>query len=244
MMKQVVDPAKNLMALLEKLDKPELPTETLDPMDTLVESFLMWNSTRAKAKAAYQLMMQSVVDYNDLRISVAGEIAEYMGPDYPQAEDRALKLKLVLRDIYLREHEVTLKNLTDKRKREIKKYLRSLDGMVGYVADRVMLLCYSIHCIPADDFLRKALAEINACDASLEIPELASWLTRQVKATQAVNTHIALQTWVDENSGTAISTNVGTTVGTTGSPTVDTTQEETTNKKSPRQTAASSRKSS
>ncbi|MCH8822850.1 MAG: hypothetical protein IH984_05005 [Planctomycetes bacterium] len=226
-MKQVVDPAKNLSALLEKLDKPEQPVETLDPLDTLIESFLMWDSTRVKAKAAYELLMQSVVDYNDLRVSVPGEIAAYMGENYPQAEERAQSIKLVLRDIYLREHEVTLKSLTDKGKREIKKYLRSLDGMVGYVADRVMLLCYSIHCIPADDFLRRALADINACDGSQELPELASWLTRHIKASQAVTTHFALQKWVDEKPGEETST----------------TRKKTTNKKSPRQTASSSRKS-
>lgn len=231
-MKSVVDPAKNLSALLEKLDKPEQPVDTLDPLDTLIESFLMWDSTREKAQAAYELIMQSVVDYNDLRISVPGEIAAYMGPNYPQAEVRAQSLKLVLREIYLREHEVTLKSLTDKGKREIKKYLRSLDGMVGYVADRVMLLCYCIHCIPADDFLRRALADINACDSSLELPELASWLTRQIKASQAVNTHFALQKWVDENPSEETSTT-----------TASTTRKKTTNKKSPRQTAASSRKS-
>lgn len=238
-MKQVADPAKNLSALLEKLDKPEQDTESLDPLDTLIESFLLWDSTTEKAKAAYKLMMQSVVDYNDLRVSVAGEIAAYMGTNYPQAENRAQKLKLVLRDIYLREHEVTLKKLADMGKREIKKYLRSLDGMVPYAADRVMLLCYCIHCIPADDFLRHALANINACDGSLELPELASWLTRQIKASQAVNTHFALQAWVDENPCKETST----TDSSTSSSAAGTTRKKTTNKKSPRQTAASSRKS-
>ncbi len=235
-MKQVVDPSKNFSALLEKLDKPQPPAEMPDPLDTLVESFLMWDSTTENAKTAYDLMMQSVVDYNDLRISVPGEIAAYMGPNYPQADDRAQKLKLVLRDLYLREHEVTLKKLADKRKREIKKYLRSLDGMVPYVADRVMLLCYSIHCIPADDFLCNALADINVCNASMELPELGSWLTRHVKAAQAVSTHLALQKWVDENPCKAASTTTSTSSSTT--------RKKTTKKKSPRQTAASTRKSS
>lgn len=236
-MNPVVDHTKNFNALIEKLDKPQPSTEARDPLETLVVSFLMWDSTTEKAKAAFELVLKSVVDFNDLRISVPVEIAGYMGPDYPQAEDRAQKLKLVLRDIYLREHEVTLKKLADMGKREIKKYLRSLDGMVPYVADRVMLLCYSIHCIPADNSLRSALSEINACDDSLDLPELAAWITRQVKASQDVTTHLALQAWVDEKPLKAVTT-------TDSDSTATTTRKKTTSKKTPKQTAASTQESS
>ena len=56
--------------------------------------------------------------------------------------------------------------------------------------------------LPLPALRRRAVEAIDALwIASVEVPELASWLATQVRAGEAVATHAALQSWMDENSG-------------------------------------------
>lgn len=199
-MKKAADAGRNFSALMKKIGKPAPSPKQEDAIDVLVMSFLMWESTAAKAKTAYQRIQQRIVDFNDLRVSMPQEIAEFIGSRYPRAEERSQRLRAVLRNIYNREHAVSLQRLDTMGKREIKKYLRSLDGIVPFAADRVMLLCFGTHCIPVDDNLQSALLNAGACEDSLDLWELSSWLARQVKASEAAATYFALQAWVDRGA--------------------------------------------
>jgi endonuclease III len=197
--------ARTLASLLRKLGKPRepLPLEDGDPITVLVLSFLMWDSTTVRANAAHKRLMDRVVDYNDLRVSMPHELVEWIGPRYPQVLDRCQRLRAALRHMYKREHAVNLDRLKDMGRREVKSYLRSLDGIAPYVADRVTLLCFDAHCVPVDERLHRSLVKAGVGDETVEIADMASWLARQVKAVDAVVTHRALQTWADKvGSGT------------------------------------------
>ncbi len=197
-MKNPRESAKRLSALLKKLKKPSGPPEDNGgPLSVLVKSFLMWDSTTAKAESAFKRITDHVVDFNDLRVSMPQEIVDWIGPRYPQALDRSQRLRAVLRHTYKREHAVSFERLGGMGRREIKRYLRSLDGITPYVADRVTLLCFDAHCIPVDERLRRAMVKAGIAEESIEINELSSWLTRQVPAAEALATHQALQSWAD-----------------------------------------------
>jgi hypothetical protein len=86
-------------------------------------------------------------------------------------------------------------------KREVRKYIESLEGIVPYAAARVLLLCYDTHVIPVDDLLRIQLIEEEIADASVEIPEFSSWLSLQIKAGDGIASHVALQAWIDDVAG-------------------------------------------
>ena len=171
-----------------------------DPIATLVMSFLLWESSADKAQAAYDRILESVVDFNDLRVSMPHETVEMIGPRYPLALNRAQRLRASLRNIYLREHAVSLDKPAAAGKRDLKKYIDSLEGMVPYVANRVLLLCFDTHGVPVDEQLRTALIEAEVADASVEVPELASWLASQIRAGDAIGAHAALQSWMDDKA--------------------------------------------
>ena len=168
-----------------------------DALEVLVRSFLIWDSTTTKALAAYKRITDQIVDFNDLRVSMPHEIVAWIGPRYPMALERCQRLRAALRHTYKREHAVNLQRLDGMGRREVKQYLRSLDGIAPYVADRVTLLCYDAHCIPVDERLRRALIKVSVCDKDVNVADLSSWLARQVKASDAAGTHYALQAWVD-----------------------------------------------
>lgn len=202
-MKNSTQCAKRLTALLKKLQKPEIPDlPTIDdPIGVLVMSFLMWESTTPKAVIAYNNILSNVVDHNDLRVCMPQETIEFIGQRYPRGLDRCQRLRAVLRDIYSREHAVSLERLSSMGKRDVRKYLESLEGIVPYVSARVMLLSFQTHAIPVDDQLRTQLIEQGAADSSAENDELSTWLERQIKASDGVDAHYALQAWMDSNAG-------------------------------------------
>ena len=207
-MKNASQCADNLASILKdaKTDEPPPAPDNDDPIHMLVYSFLLWETTAKRANTAYESIINNIVDCNDLRMHLPHEIVEMLGSRYPKAEERAERMRATLRDIFVREHDVNLNRLTDQPKRDIRKYLDSLDGMVPFVAARVLLLAFGGHAIPVDDQLRSALIKAGAADESADIEELTSWLERQIKASDAVNGHATLQTWVEQQPASRKST--------------------------------------
>ncbi len=192
--------AENLAALLKTLPEvstPELP-DSGDPVAVLILSFLMWECNTTDAVAAYERLIDQVVDFNDLRACMPNETAEYLGEGYPLAGERCRRLRAALRSIFLREHAVSLDRLLGAGKREVKKDVESLDGMVPYVSSRVMLLAFDAHAVPADELLRELLIEAGAAEPDADVVELSSWLGRNIKASDSRAAHFKLQAWVDE----------------------------------------------
>jgi len=61
------------------------------------------------------------------------------------------------------------------------------DGIVPFVANRVMLLCFDVHAVPVDDLLRAHLVDAGAADEELDVTSLASWLGRQIKSADGLH---------------------------------------------------------
>jgi endonuclease III len=191
--------AKKLRSLLEGLETPQTPEfpDSSDPIATLILSFFMWESTTERAIACYDRLRSHTVSFNDLRVSMPHEMVEWLEDDDALNLERAQRLRAVLRNVFLREHAVSLDALNDYGKREVRKYIDSLEGIVPYVASRVMLVCFETHAVPVDGQLREMLIEQGAADESAGVAELSAWMARQIRADESRDAHHKLQAWVD-----------------------------------------------
>jgi len=204
------DPAKLLQALLKKLtnrygdQQPEPLTagvdEGVDPMLHLfVYSFLLWDASTGQARAALKRIRETFVDYNELRIAFADEIAAAFGERYPRGYERALRLRSSLHDIFRREHSLSLQSLSELSKREARTYLDSIDGTPAYVSARVLSLGLGGHAIPVDQRIADLLAaEAVLGDDVTDADSAASWLERQIRAGEATSVALTLQAWSDD----------------------------------------------
>lgn len=84
----------------------------------LIRSMLLWDSTTSRAEGALRRLDRALVDVNELRACIPAEIAQYIGPNYAKAEDRAIRLRQVLNDLFTREFAVTMSHLAAMTKRE------------------------------------------------------------------------------------------------------------------------------
>lgn len=202
------DPSRKLAALLRRL-KGEHPGAAYEPLQAeghdplvleFVYSFLAWEAGPARAEPALRRLLAAVVDYNELRVCLAEELAAFIGERYPRARERMARLKSALNDLYRREHAVHLKPLLVLPKRDARQYLESLDGVPGFVAARVALLCLDGHAFPADERIAAALREEQAAPSEGGADEVASWLERQVHSGEAREAYLLVEAWLAARS--------------------------------------------
>lgn len=175
----------------------EFPAQD-DPIAVLIQSVLLWNASSQAAVKAYGKIMERVVDYNELRVTMPGELTGWIGSTYPGVEDRFRHLRAILRGIYNREHDICLASLSGLGKREIAGYFDTLNGMIPFVSARVLLLCFDVHRIPVDSFLKGWLVREEVVSLAQSETEITTWLSRQVKAAEGVEAHHILQSWIDD----------------------------------------------
>ena len=201
-MKNSTQYAKKMTTLLRKLSpgKPRREPERDDPIGVLVYSFMLWESTSTKASSAWLKLQSELVDYNELRVCTPDELIELSGDASEEALERATRLRSAMRDIYNREHGVSLDSLKDMKRSEVRHYVESLDGIVPFVAARLLSCCFDVHGVPVDEQLKQLLVESDAIDPDAEVGEIAGWLSRNIKADDGDGAHRSFQAWVDQES--------------------------------------------
>lgn len=180
--------------------EPAPQGEDLQPIRQLVYSFLLWDCTTNRADNAFKRLEDTYVDMNDLRVSRTEEIMGVLGKTYPRSDERVARIKAVLRDIYLREHAVSLAFLREGGKREARKYLESLEGMHPFVAARVSLLSMDSHAVPIEERLYDKLLKAEIFEADTPIDKATGSIERHVKASVGLETYLVLQAYSEDTS--------------------------------------------
>ena len=200
------DQAKKFETLLKKIKKSYKPEEfpPRDGVTQLMVGFLTWEATRDQAEDALGALMEAMVDVNELRVTHVAELVDLIGKKYPFAEERIIRMKEALNAVYNIEHSVTMKSLDGKGKKEQKAYLDALPAMPGFVKSQVMLLCFSGHAMPIDRRLGYLLQREGIVDDGGDLPAVESFLLKQVKASDCLETHLYLQAWADDQKITGL----------------------------------------
>lgn len=180
-------------AAADRLEAPPVG----DPVSQLVLSMLTWNATTERAEAAFTSLLDERVDLHELRVSHPFELVEIVGEDYPGIEDRIVRIREALFAIYDLENDLNLQSIAGKGKKEQRAYLDALESVPVYAAAQVTLLCYGGHAMPVDERLLSALVAEGVFDESETCTSAESFLTRQIKAGDAMEAHLALQFWAD-----------------------------------------------
>ena len=199
-MKNPAQYSKRLSAVLRQFGKGfDVPSqiEPTDPVEQLVQSFLLWETTRRQAEGALGRITRAVVDFNDLRVTDPRDLARIIGPRISRGEERAQRLHSVLEAIYQREHGVTLERLTHKSKRDARAYLDKLEGMVPFVSASVLLLSLGGHAVVLDSLLLAQLRKDEVVDAEADEQDVQAFLEHHIRAADAVRAHYLFRAYLD-----------------------------------------------
>lgn len=183
----------NALLRANPVDVPEAPPAAPDLVELLVHSFLVWEATRAQADAALARIRSATVSFNEFRVCLVKEVVDLVGPRYPLAQERAIRVRAAINDLFRREHSVSLDRAGGMSKRDARVYIESLQGMVPFVSARVALLGLDVHAVPVDEQTLAALVHGGALHAETTIPEATGWLQRHLAAEKALAAHLSLQ---------------------------------------------------
>ena len=197
-MKNATEFAKKFKTFRKKLTNEDVVHSEHGAIGEVIYAHLLWNATTKQATAAYKKMISASVDMNDLRMNHVFEMVELIGISYPQAEDRAKRLKTVLNAIYKREHNVSLDSLEGAGKRDIREYFETLSGITPFVCNRVISLNFDVSAVPVDERTLDALVTNGIVHEDADVADTAAWLGRQIKATEVLAVHAGLQSWVEQ----------------------------------------------
>ncbi len=190
-----------LKSLRDSYGAPEPPQTQDDPIDDFLWAYLVWETSTTKAENALKRIESTVVDINELRVSLPGEIIAMLGERYPLVEERAVRMRASLDDVFRREHGMTLASLKSLGKREAKQYLDSIDAIPSYVASRVTLLSLGGHAVPLDQRTLDLLISEEVIEPDTTIDDAVTALTRHIKAADATEAFLLLQAWSDDADG-------------------------------------------
>jgi hypothetical protein len=168
----------------------------------LLYALLRYDATSTQAINAAGRIRAAVVDLNELRIAYPDEIAGLLGPRYPGVMARAERIRAVLCHVFKNESEISLARLYELPKREARTYLESLVGVTPFVAHRVALGVFSIHCVPVDSRLVDSLVAAEALDMGTPPADAAGSLERAIRATDSWGTFLRLEAWAEAGGPT------------------------------------------
>lgn len=187
-MKGATQCAKRLKTLFRTLrsELGAVPRPTSgDPVTQLILGIFSRDLPESKARDALSRLHAEVVDYNELRVVPAFEVAKWVS-DVPQARLKCEDLSRALNAIFATEHAVTLEHLGEKSKKEVNEYLEGIDGADPYSRARARLLGLGLHAIPLDEAMWAYARESGIIDDKCPLEEAQAFLERQINEDDAL----------------------------------------------------------
>lgn len=179
-----LDILKKIVARLIKAAPARKP-EPVDPLARLIRAFLEYDCDEARASAAERKIQENMVDFNELRVTPAIELAALLGVRYPFAESRCSSLHRTLQSVFDREHHMRLDRLKEMKKNEIRPYLQSLAGVNLYAEAAVCVDCFGICAAPVDTKLLLWLVSKDALPEGTDLKSAQHHIEKLLKATEA-----------------------------------------------------------
>jgi endonuclease III len=200
MAKRAVDVArlKRLYGRLRRAGGSPAAPQPTHPTDELIVALLLVGTTEKRAATAMRRLRRSFVDYNEVRVTRTTEIAEAIGA-LPGAEPKSQLIPQVLGAVFDRFHRASLAPLNDLSRRDARKFLEDAAGPAA--AARVMLMSLGAHAVPADDAVRRALAEEGVIDPDVDTVRLQTALERHLKTGEAYAFFRLLRDHADRQEG-------------------------------------------
>lgn len=174
-----------------------------DPITQIVLGIFSRNLPEARAREALERLQASVVDYNELRVISALELADMIG-DYPEVRIKCEDLSRALNRIFAIEHTVSLDRLAGMTRRDVVAYLDRIDGLEPYTRARVRLLGLRQHAVPLDEAMWAYARSTQIVHPKCPLDEAQSFLERQIDECDGLEFFALLRRQAWQEMGAAV----------------------------------------
>ncbi len=183
-MKNATKHAATLKSLHKKLCRQHKPGDRpqLDPLRALVLGVLQEACDDGRAHKAAAALDEEFVDVNELRVATELELTNLIGPGYPAAMDRAVRLREILMHLFDGEGRLTIDRVAAMNKKEQRAHLRAVPAMTPFIEGYVSLLGFGQAAMPVDEAMRRYLAGQGVLEADATLEDAQKFLESNLKA--------------------------------------------------------------
>jgi len=179
-----VNVLKKIISRLIKAAPSKRP-EPPEPLARMIRAFLEYDCDEVRTDAADKKFAAAMVDFNELRVTPAIELAAILGARFPFAEARCSSLHRTLQSLFDREHQMRMDRVKEMKKGDIRGYFQSLTGITPYVEAAVCVDSFGIAAIPVDTKLLLWLISKDALPEGTDIRAAQQILEKHVKGNEA-----------------------------------------------------------
>jgi hypothetical protein len=149
-----------------------------DPLAILLTNYLLWESSLALAVEALERLSRVVVDANELRVMLEGEVTEAIGTKYPFVEERSRRLRATLNDIFRRQHRTSLDHLRNASRKDQRAYIEGLADIPPFVAGRTLSVAFELPAPCVDDTTVELLHQQGVVEPTASTLEVSQWIAK------------------------------------------------------------------
>ncbi len=172
-----------LSALAKKLGAPKRPLPGERPLDTLLFLILLDGASERKAERAFKRLSESVVDWNELRVSYPVEIQEMIA-DAAAPFEKAHQIVRILNAIFNRRNRLALDELENMERDKALRFLAGLDGMRWSDAAQLMLIQFEAPILPVDEGMLRVLKRMGVCRDDADVQDASKTVAALVPKTK------------------------------------------------------------
>jgi endonuclease-3 len=158
---------------------------------------LMWfilleESSEAAVREAIQRIDQEFVDLNELRVSLAKEIAQLMR-GVAHAQRKAVRLTKLFNAMFLKHNRMDWDFLRSLGVRELRQYFERADGGDAVLGAAAVMMFSAGHAVPADADVRRVLGRLQLIEPEEDAAAVQGFLERAVTREHGYETWASLR---------------------------------------------------
>ena len=170
---------KLFRTLKQKNSKVKQP-KFADPVEGLVYAVVSEQVSDSSAGRILRKMEKHFVDFNDLRVSRKEEILDVLGGSDDSYQQTAAALNQVLNSIYKKYDMLSLSELSEVGKRQVRKKLEQIEGLSRFVISYCFLTVFGGHAIPLTDDMLEYLRAEELVHPRASDDDIEGFLARQI----------------------------------------------------------------
>ncbi|MHC5537057.1 endonuclease III domain-containing protein [Singulisphaera rosea] len=160
--------------------KPERSAQRLTVLESVVYGICHEETTAEQANQALSRFKDEFFDWNEVRVSSLEEIQRVL-VGLPNPDERALRLRRFLRQLFEKTYGFNLEAMTKKPLKESIKSLQEYEALGSdYVTATVTQQSLGGHAMPIDSSVRRTLERLGIADPEVDTPTLRGVVERAV----------------------------------------------------------------
>ena len=152
----------------------------------LIYSALLENTPAAAAVKAFEKIEDSFIDWNELRVSTAGELCEML-PMLHSPRNNCERMRQTLQSVFQATYNFDLEQWREKGEDAFREYLASIPFVTRFMADFTVSTVYRKNEIPLDEGALRVLRLLELVDIDEENHETAVGLKRAFSKSEAAS---------------------------------------------------------